>query len=123
MFNEQFYQQTEGAAMGSPVSPIVANLFMEHFEQLALKSFTRRPRYWGRYIDDTIVIMLTCAVDSFTEHLNNCHPAIKFTIERMKDQTIPVLDTLIRVQADGSLEFNVYRKPTHTDQYLQFDSH
>ena len=35
-FQEQFYEQVEGAAMGSPVSPIVANLYMEYFEQKAL---------------------------------------------------------------------------------------
>ena len=35
-FQEQFYEQVEGAAMGSLVSPIVANLYMEYFEQKAL---------------------------------------------------------------------------------------
>ena len=31
-FQGSFYEQTEGAAMGSPISPIVANLFMEDLE-------------------------------------------------------------------------------------------
>ena len=35
-FQGQFYEQVEGAAMGSPVSPIVANLYMEYLEQKAL---------------------------------------------------------------------------------------
>ena len=35
-FQDQFYEQVEGAAMGSPVSSIVANLYMEHLEQKAL---------------------------------------------------------------------------------------
>ena len=34
----QFYEQVEGAAIGSPVSPIVANLYMEHFEKTALST-------------------------------------------------------------------------------------
>ena len=38
MYNEYFYKQTHGAAMGSPGSPIVANLYMEHFEQLSLET-------------------------------------------------------------------------------------
>ena len=38
MFQGKYYQQMEGAAMGSPLSPIVANIFMEHFEQQALAS-------------------------------------------------------------------------------------
>ena len=37
-FQNKFYEQVEGAAMGSPVSPIVANLYMEHFEGEALRS-------------------------------------------------------------------------------------
>ena len=39
-FQGQFYEQVEGAAMGSPVSPIVANLYMEYFEQKALSTAT-----------------------------------------------------------------------------------
>ena len=37
-FQGQFYEQDEGAAMGSPVSPIVANLYMEYFEHKALST-------------------------------------------------------------------------------------
>eukprot|EP00745_Piridium_sociabile_P039856 TRINITY_DN7522_c0_g1_i16.p2 TRINITY_DN7522_c0_g1~~TRINITY_DN7522_c0_g1_i16.p2 ORF type:complete len:139 (-),score=21.82 TRINITY_DN7522_c0_g1_i16:574-990(-) len=53
-FEGNFYQQTEGAAMGSPVSPIVANLFMEDFEQKSLAAFPSPPRLWGRFVDDAI---------------------------------------------------------------------
>ena len=35
-FQTRFYEQVEGAALGSVVSPIVANLYMEHFEKKAL---------------------------------------------------------------------------------------
>ena len=31
-FQGQFFEQVEGAAMGSPASPIVANLYMEYLE-------------------------------------------------------------------------------------------
>ncbi|XP_069140905.1 uncharacterized protein [Argopecten irradians] len=55
------------------------------------------PRYWGRYADDTLAIICNNVVDNFTDHLNNYHPATKFTIERMKDNSIPVLDPLCSV--------------------------
>jgi hypothetical protein len=37
-FNGQFYEQTDGVAMGSPLSPVIANYFMEYFEEMALES-------------------------------------------------------------------------------------
>ena len=42
-FQGQFYEQVEGAAMGSPVSPIVANLYMEYLEQKALSTAPHAP--------------------------------------------------------------------------------
>jgi len=42
-----------GEAMGSPLSPIVANLYMEWFETKALDSFPLKPEWWDRYVDDT----------------------------------------------------------------------
>lgn len=62
-------------------------------------------------------------MDSFTNHLNQTHPAIKFTHEIEVDGKIPMLDTTIIRNEDGSLRFEVYRKPTNTDQYLDFNSH
>ena len=55
-FQDQFYEQVEGAAMGSPVSPIVANLYMEYLEQKALSTAPNSPRFWHRFVDDTFVI-------------------------------------------------------------------
>ena len=43
--------------MGSPVSAVVANLYMEHFEQIAFNSVLHRPRLWKRYVDDTLCII------------------------------------------------------------------
>ena len=42
-FQNKFYEQVEGAAMGSPISPIVANLYMGHFEGRALRSAANPP--------------------------------------------------------------------------------
>ena len=38
------------------------------------------------------------------------------------DSSIPFLDLLVTPKVDGTFTTKVYRKPTHTDQYLQWDS-
>jgi retron-type reverse transcriptase len=52
----QFYEQTDGVAMGSPLSLVIANLFMEYFEKKAIGQATYKPVCWFRYVDDTFVI-------------------------------------------------------------------
>ncbi len=123
LYNGDYYIQKEGAAMGSPVSPIVANLFMESFEESALSTFRDPPRLWGRYVDDTIVVINTDSVDDFTDHLNNTHQSIRFTVEKEIGGVIPLLDVKATRRDDGTLRLEVYRKKTHTEQYLQFTSH
>ncbi|XP_072048557.1 uncharacterized protein [Amphiura filiformis] len=123
-YKGKYFKQQHGCAMGAPVSPIVVNLCMESFEQQALKSYPgTKPRVWLRFVDDTFVILNRSELDGFFEHINSVNDNIKFTQELCKDDTLAFLDCLISVQSDGTLTYKVYRKPTHTDHYLQFGSH
>ncbi len=99
--------------MGSPVSAVVANLYMKFVEEEALNSAPVKPVLWKRYVDDT----------SLLNHLNSVKPSIKFTMESDEDIKLPLLDCLLKRESDGMLTSTVYRKPTHTDRYLHFRSH
>jgi hypothetical protein len=57
--------------MGNPASSIVANIFMESFEEEALSNNPVPLKYYTRYVDDTLVIIREEHVDIFTNHLNN----------------------------------------------------
>ena len=86
--------------MGSPVSTVVANLYMEFFEELALESAPARPRLWKWYVDDTCCIIKRDAMKPLLHYLNDVHPTIKFNMEREKDGS---LDTKLTQREDGTL--------------------
>ena len=109
--------------MGSLVSSIVTNLFMEHFERKALRSAVN-PQVWYRFVDNTWAIQQQSHKKVFLDHINSIDPAIKFTVEGTQGNgAIPFLDTLVTPLTDNSLSITVYHKPTHSDQYFQWDSH
>ena len=58
--------------MGSPLSPVIANLYMETFEQEAIHFATDKPKFWVRYVDDTFVVWLHSLdkLETFRQHLN-----------------------------------------------------
>ena len=123
VFQDTFYEQTKGAAMGSPISPIIANIFMEAFEQRVITTALHPPRVWKRYVDDTLVVQQQKHQEEFLHHINTVDPSIQFTVEEAKeDGSIPFLDTIIRPEEDGRFTIGVYRKPTHTGLYLPWDS-
>jgi hypothetical protein len=69
--------------MGSQLSPVIANLFMETFEQEALELAPLKPKLWKRYVDDAFVVWPHGreSLDQFLNHLNSLHSSIKFTME------------------------------------------
>jgi hypothetical protein len=52
----KFFWQKDGMAKGSSLSPIVSNIFTEHFEKLALDSAQCKPLLWLWYVADTFVV-------------------------------------------------------------------
>ena len=79
---------------------------------------------WKRYVDDTSVILDSASKEEIFNHINSLDPQNHFTSEDAKpDGSIPFLDTIVKPQSDRSIKTTVYRKPTHTDMYLHWDSY
>ena len=75
-------------------------------------------------MDDTFVIQQQAWSQAFLDHVNSIDPAIQFTVDGNQGKgAIPFLDTLVIPEADNTLPITVYCKPTHTDHYIQWDSH
>ena len=120
-YEQEHYQQTFGC-LGSPVSATIANLVMEYIEERAISTATHPPRWWYRYVDDSHGCLKKDYVQEFHDHLNSVNPNIQFTREVEKDNRLSFLDTTT-TRVRGCIQVSVYRKPTHTDRYLNYNSH
>ena len=110
--------------MGSPVSSIVSNFYMEELEHRAITTAVNPPRIWKRYVDDTFLIQCQSHKEEFLKHINSLDPSIQFTVEKARsDGSMSFLDTIATPQANGTFTTSLYRKPTYTDLCLQWDSH
>ena len=99
--------------MGSPLGPLMANVFMCHLEdKLAHNSMV--PSLYKRYVDDTLARMPnTNAAADFLTTLNGLHLSLKFTMELPADNRIPFIGIEI-IKNGTELETRFYRKPTNT---------
>ena len=112
-FRGKYYKQVPDSSMQYPISPLVANLFMEDFQARTISTTPNPPRIWLRYMDDNFVIHKAEHAKQFLSHLNFLNPTIQFTTEAPNKQgALPFLDTLVSTGPNGLLITSVYRKPT-----------
>ena len=121
-YNEKEYFQHEGLAMGSPLSAVLANLYMEMLEADKLLRLVPKSTTWYRYVDDIVIIThRNTNLQTLLLKLNQVNDSIQFTIEEEVDGHLPYLDMeLIR---DGNIiKFKVHRKPTNKDDFIHYAS-
>ncbi|CAH8631278.1 unnamed protein product [Schistosoma rodhaini] len=114
-FNNEFYRQVSGVAMGSSLGPILVDIFLAKLENGPLKDILSKLNYYCRYIDDTLIVCdENVDKQEMWNFFNNVHPAIKFTSEEEKDNSITFLDVLLSRRRDGSIKRYIFRKNTWT---------
>ena len=121
-FDDTFYRQKIGLAMGSPVSPTLANLALYPLELEFLNTTNNIINYW-RYLDDCLIIYQGTEEELKTDiaYLNSMHPTIKFTAT-ISNTHIDYLDITIfkgnRFKESGILDIKMYTKNCETFMYL-----
>ena len=121
-FNNNFYLQSQGTAMGTKMAPAYANIFMDKIESEMLQNFPLKPSHYMRYIDDIFFIWPHghSTLKDFHHFVNSFHHSIKFTFE-ISTSEIPFLDVLVKLRSN-SISTSVFYKPTDNHQYLHFSS-
>ena len=113
------FRQSDGVAMGSPLGPALANIFVGYYEN-KLFAFNSKTFLYQRYVDDIFSIFTTeTQCDQFFAVLNSLHPSLRLTVE--KDGVLPCLDVKLEISSNEFLT-SVYRKPTFTGFYTNWNS-
>ena len=101
-FQNSYYRQISGTPMGSPLSSFLAEAVIQDLEK---RSVIKKDK-----------------TDDILHTINNTTENIKFTKEEEDDDQLAFLDILLTRTDDGTINTQVYRKKTHTDQILNFNS-
>ena len=120
-FNGSIFDQIDGVAMGSPLAPVLANLFMGFHEQNWIEQATNvKPIFYKRYVDDIFAVFESESdADAFYSYLNTRHENIKFTFGKEKENKLPFLDIFIN-NNEFDLQTLVFHKKTYTGLLMNY---
>ena len=109
-YSRKIFVRTDGVAMGSPLGPVFADMFMIELEKTLLPDiYIQYIKFWRRYIDDTISYVKIGSIKYILSLLNSFDESIQFTFESENKGTLPFLDVLL-CRNGRELITTVYRK-------------
>ena len=75
--------------MGSPLGPVLANIFMVELERTIISSLSDKIKLWKHYVDYTITFVKTDEIKNVLPSLNSYYSNIQFTMEIEQNNQIP----------------------------------
>lgn len=123
VYEGKIYGQSFGVPMGSPLSPVVANLVMERLEQESMRVLEEKQihvRLYRRYVDDCVCLAEEDQMETILETFNQFHGKLQFTLEKELNGSIKFLDIML-MRNDGKIEMSWLPKQNN-GRYLDFSS-
>ena len=123
-FNNKFYIQVDGVAMGSILGPIMANIFLSHHEENWLNKchIEFKPSFYRKYVNNIFVLFESSeSAGSFREYMTSKHQNINFTVERENVGSLSFLDVKI-CRKNCKFVISVYRKPTFSGVFTNYEN-
>ena len=130
-FEDTYYHQINGTAMGTAMAPTYANCYMHSLEDTLFNKleFEQKPKplLFRRYIDDILIIWNhgPSSLQEFLNRYNNMAPSIRVQWNQSTDQ-INFLDLELykghRFKEKGIIDIRLYQKPMNLYLYIPFKS-
>jgi hypothetical protein len=109
--------------MGSPISSLVAEIFLQQFEDSHISHLldTKNIAYYTRYVDDILIIYDATKIQThiICKYINQIHTNIQLNPTIEEHNSVSLLDLTIK-RNHSNLEIDIYRKPTTTDTMINF---
>lgn len=118
-FEDKFFHQIRGLAMGGSVSAVLANIVMEDFELEILGTISFLILFYKRYVDDLFLVVHEDTVVPILHFFNSKNPSIQFTLEEEVNQSINFLDMTVS-RVNNVLKCKWYQKPSSSGRLLNF---
>lgn len=128
-FNNKMYIQQDGVAMGAPLAPVMADIFMAYLETTLMDRLIQAGICeWYRYVDDTFVLVNpTSNLNNIITILNSFHTSIQFTHKVETDDKLEFLNAYVQrrmnQQQQCTFEKTIYRKPSFTGLLTNWHSY
>ncbi|XP_075167633.1 uncharacterized protein LOC142239741 [Haematobia irritans] len=110
-YDGKIYKQKRGLPMGSPASPIVADILMEKLLDESLRKLTQKPKIITKYVDDLFAIIKETGIER-----------TRFTMELEKNGKFPYLDILILRNKKKNITLDWYQENTASGRIMNFCS-
>jgi hypothetical protein len=123
-YDQKYYKQTDGLAMGAPTLAILAEIYIQNMEHTQIYDILKKQHIiaYFRYVNDILIIyhIKKTNINDTINEFNKLQPTIKFTTEKENHKSINFLDIGIHREKDN-FQFSIYRKQTATDIIIPSD--